>query len=178
MTGGKNGKRVVLGCKGSVFGCFVFSLLFNVLSLALSFFRVLVLRSFCAKVSSSSVSQFFALFLRCGLLSRFVIFCFLFFGGCCYFRVCSCLYLHHPLHHLLLLLHCRDTQFCRCFSRCSLMSAFVVFLGGGSKVNFISLFSWLPRVVLGLCVELLWLLCFYLHVQCLFVAFNVFSGNC
>ena len=28
------------------------------------------------------------------------------------------------------------------------------------------------------CVELLWLLCLYLHVQCLFVGFNVFSANC
>ena len=53
---------------------------------------------------------------------------------------------------------------------------FVVFLGGGSKVNFIILFSWLPRLVLGLRVELLWLLCFYLHVQCLFVGFNDFLG--
>ena len=27
---------------------------------------------------------------------------------------------------------------------------------------------------LGLCVELLWLLCFYLHVQCLFVVSMIF----
>ena len=51
------------------------------------------------------------------------------------------------------------------------------FHGGGSKVNFIILFSWSPRLVLGLCVDLLWLLCFYLHVQCLFVGFNDFLGT-
>ena len=30
---------------------------------------------------------------------------------------------------------------------------------------------------LGLCAELLWLLCFYVHVQCLFVGFDDFLGK-